>query len=70
MNSLGVQWKQYCRPLWAPVRPAGAVDAGGALRLLKSQCDGSGESRQKARRKQERDLMPKERVVADAKRAF
>ena len=29
----------------------GAVNAGGALRLLKSQCDGSGESRQKARRK-------------------
>ena len=29
----------------------GAVNTGGALRLLKSQCDGSGESRQKARRK-------------------
>ena len=22
VNSLGVKWKQYCRPLWAPVRPA------------------------------------------------
>ena len=48
----------------------GAVNAGGALRLLKSQCDGSGESRQKARRKLERGLMPNEHVMADAKRAF
>ena len=48
----------------------GAVNAGGALRLLKSQCDGSGESRQKARRKLERGFMPNEHVVADAKRAF
>ena len=48
----------------------GAVNAGGALRLLKSQCDGSGESCQKARRKLERGLMPNEHVVADAKRAF
>ena len=48
----------------------GAVNAGGALRLLKSQCDGSGESRQKARRKLERGLMPSEHVMADAKRAF
>ena len=48
----------------------GAVNAGGALRLLKSQCDGSGESRQKARRKLERGLMPTEHVMADAKRAF
>ena len=48
----------------------GAVNAGGALRLLKSQCDGSGESRQKARRKLERCLMPNEHVMADAKRAF
>ena len=48
----------------------GAVNAGGALRLLKSQCDGSGESRQKARRKHERGLMPNEHVMADAKRAF
>ena len=48
----------------------GAVNAGGALRLLKSQCDGSGESRQKARRKLERGLMPNELVMADAKRAF
>ena len=48
----------------------GAVNTGGALRLLKSQCDGSGESRQKARRKLERGLMPNEHVMADAKRAF
>ena len=48
----------------------GAVNASGALRLLKSQCDGSGESRQKARRKLERGLMPNEQVMADAKRAF
>ena len=48
----------------------GAVNAGGALRLLKSQCDGSGESRQKARRKLERGLLPNEQVMADAKRAF
>ena len=48
----------------------GADDAGGSLRLLKSLCDGSGESRQKARRKLERGLMPNEHVVADAKRAF
>ena len=40
------------------------------LRLLKSQCDGSGESRQKARRKLERGLMPNEQVMADAKHAF
>ena len=32
--------------------------------------DGSGESRQKARRKLERGLMPNEHVMADAKRAF
>ena len=32
----------------------GAVNAGGSLRPLKSLCDGSGESRQKARRKLER----------------
>ena len=72
VNSLGVCGNSIAGrygPLCA--QPAGgAVDAGAALRLLKSQCDGSGESRQKARRKQERDLMPKERVVADAKRAF
>ena len=48
----------------------GAVNAGGALRLLKSQCDGSGESRQKARRKLERGLLPNEQVMADAKRIF
>ena len=48
----------------------GAVNAGGALRLLKFECDGSGESRQKARRKLERCLMPNEHVMADAKRAF
>ena len=33
-------------------------------------CDGSGESRRKARRKLERGLMPNARVPADAKRAF
>ena len=38
----------------------GAVNAGGSLRLLKSLCDGSGESRQKGRRKLERGLMPHE----------
>ena len=48
----------------------GAVNAGGALRLPKSQCDGSGESRQKARRKLERGVMPNEHVMADAKRSF
>ena len=48
----------------------GAVNAGGSLTLLKSLCDGSGESRQKARRKLERGLKPNEHVVADAKRAF
>ena len=48
----------------------GAVNAGGSLRLPKSLCDGSGESRQKARRKLERGLMPHEHIVADAKRAF
>ena len=37
---------------------------------MKSQCDGSGESRQKARHKLERGLMPNEHVMADAKRAF
>ena len=48
----------------------GAVIAGGSLRLLKSLCDGFGKSRQKARRKLERGLMPNEHVVTDAKRAF
>ena len=48
----------------------GAFNAGGGLRLLKSQCDGSAESRQKARRKLERGLVPNEHVMADAKRAF
>ena len=48
----------------------GAVNAGGSLRLLKSLCNGSGESRQKVRRKLEGGLMPNERVVADAKRTF
>ena len=47
------------------IPPTGAVpgeytSAGGSLRLLKSLCDGSGESRQKARRKLERGLMPNE----------
>ena len=48
----------------------GAVNAGGSLRLLKSLCDGSGESCQAARRKLERGLMPNEHVVSGAKRAF
>ena len=48
----------------------GAVNAGGSLRPLKSLCDGSGESRQKATRKLERVLMPSKHVVADAKCAF
>ena len=48
----------------------GAVNAGGTLRLLKSLCDGTGESRQKARRKLEHGLMPNEHVTADANRAF
>ena len=48
----------------------GAVNAGGSLRLLKSLRDGSGESRQKARRKLERGSMPNAHVVADAKRTF
>ena len=48
----------------------GAVNAGGTLILLKSLCDGTGESRQKARRTLERCLMPNEQVTADAKRAF
>ena len=38
--------------------------------LLKSLCDGTGESRQKARRQLERALMPNEQVTADVKRAF
>ena len=40
------------------------------MKLLKSQCDGTGGSRQKARRKLERGLMPNEHVTVDAKRAF
>ena len=44
----------------------GAFNAGGSLRLLKSLCNCSGESLQKARRKLERGLMPN----ADAKRSF
>ena len=51
-------------------QPPSRLAAWAALRLLKSQCDGSGESRQKARRKLERGLMPNEQVMADAKRAF
>ena len=35
----------------------GAGNAGGTLRLLKSRCDGTGESRRKARRKLERGLI-------------
>ena len=48
----------------------GAVNAGGSLRLPKSQFDRSGESRQKASCKLERALMPNEHVVAAANRAF
>ena len=51
-------------------KQCGAVNAGGTLRLLKSLCDGTGESRQKARPKLEQGLMPNEQVTADAKRAF
>ena len=47
----------------------GDVNAG-TLRLLKSQCDGTGESRFKARRKLERGLMANAQVTADARRAF
>ena len=39
---------------------SGAFHAGGTLKLLKSLCDGTGESRQKARRKLKRGLMPNE----------
>ena len=48
----------------------GAVNARGSLRLLKSQCDGSGESRRKARRKLERGLMPGAQVPAGAATSF
>ena len=48
----------------------GAVIAGGSLRLLKSQCDGSGESRRKARCKLERGLMLNAQVPEDARRSF
>ena len=51
-------------------KQCGAVNASGTLRLLKSLCDETGESRQKARRKLERGLMPNEQVTTDAKRAF
>ena len=44
---------------------SGAVNPGESLRSL---CDGSGESHQKAIRQLERGLMPNEHVVADAKR--
>ena len=47
-------------------KQCGAVYAGGTLRLLKSLYDGTGESRQKTRRKLERGLMPNEQVTADA----
>ena len=48
-------------------KQCGAVNAGGTLRLLKSLCDGTGESRQKAKRKLERGLMPIEQVTAEAR---
>ena len=47
----------------------GTSNSSGTQRLLKSQRDGSGESRRKARRKFEKDLMPNARVRADAKTA-
>ena len=46
----------------------GAVNARGSLRLLRSQCDGSGESRRKARRKLERGPMLNAQVLADPTR--
>ena len=49
---------------------SGAVNSGSSLRLLKSQCGGSGESRRKARRKLERGLMPSALIPADASRGF
>ena len=48
----------------------GAVNGVGSLRLLKSQCDGTGESRRKARRKLERGPMLNAQVPADARRSF
>ena len=48
----------------------GAVNAGGSLRLLKSQRDGSRESRRKARRKLERGLLPNAQVPTNARRTF
>ena len=48
----------------------GAVNAGGSLKLLKSQCDGTGESRRNARRKLERCLMLNAQVPADATRSL
>ena len=48
----------------------GVVNAGGSLRLLKSQCDGTGESRRKARRKLERGLMLNAQELGDARRSF
>ena len=51
-------------------KQCGAVNAGGILRLLKSQCDGTGESRQQARRKLEQGLLPNAQVAADANCAF
>ena len=45
-------------------KQCGAVNVGGTLRLLKSLCDWTGESRQNARRKRERGLMPNGHVTA------
>ena len=46
----------------------GAVNGGGTVRPLKSQCDGSGESRRKARLRLERDKIPDAHVLADEQR--
>ena len=51
-------------------RPIGFLGMFCFVNSRQSLCDGSGESRQKARRKLERGLMPNEHVMADAKRAF
>ena len=57
---------QLALPLPWPHRCVCCANSVGTLRLLKSLCDGTGESRQKARRKLERGLMPNEQVTTDA----
>ena len=61
-------WQEHSKVFFSC--QCGAVNAGGSLRLLKSQCDVSGESRRKARRKIERGLMLNAQVPADARRSF